>query len=384
MNGQQLFNQIDSLTEEYLRVWEDVCNIESPSRHKAGVDAVGKYFSDMAAARGWEVEIFSHAVSGDVVCITMNPTAKGEMVCISGHMDTVHPLGSFGSPAVRIEGDRIYGPGVTDCKGGIVAGFLAMDALSRLGFSDRPVRLLLQSDEEVSSMPSNKETIGYICRKAEGATAFLNLENDKGHGNLCLARKGIVTFDFTVHGVAGHSSRCAIEGANAILEAAHKIIELEKIKDNDGLTCCCSVISGGTVPNTIPDFCRFQANVRFANTVQYEWMCQKAKEVAETVFVPGCRTALETSTFRVAMEEEERNRDLLARMNRIYREVGLPEMGAEMNTGGSDAADVASCGIPCVDSIGVYGEKIHSVNEWASIPSLAKSAKYIASAIAWL
>ena len=384
MNAEKLFNEIDLLAEEYLGIWADVCNIESPSHHKAGVDAVGKYFSEMAAARGWAVETLPQTVSGDVVCITMNPTAEGEPVCISGHMDTVHPLGSFGNPAVRIEGERICGPGVADCKGGVVAGFLAMDALHRLGFSSRPVRLLLQSDEEVSSMPSNKETINYIGQKAKGATAFLNLENYKGKGNLCLVRKGIVTFVFTVQGIAAHSSRCATDGANAILEAAHKIIELEKIKDNAGLTCCCSVITGGTVPNTIPDRCQFQANVRFATTEQYEWMCKKAKEVAETVVVPGCKTTLEVSSFRVAMEEETRNFDLLARMNRICREVGLPEMGAEMNTGGSDAADVSACGIPCVDSIGVYGEKIHSVDEWASIPSLAKSAKYVASAIAWL
>ena len=180
MNAEKLFHEIDLLAEEYLRVWEDVCNIESPSHHKAGVDAVGKYFSDMASTRGWTVETLPQTVSGDVVCITMNPTAEGEPVCISGHMDTVHPLGSFGTPAVRIDGDRICGPGVADCKGGVVAGFMAMDALHRLGFSSRPVRLLLQSDEEVSSMPSNKETINYISQKAQGATAFLNLENYKG------------------------------------------------------------------------------------------------------------------------------------------------------------------------------------------------------------
>ena len=68
-----------------------------------------------------------------------------------------------------------------------------------------------------------------------------------------------------------HSSNCATAGANAICEAAHKIIELEKIKDKHGLTCNCSVISGGTTVNTVPGHCEFKANVRFATQEQQAW-----------------------------------------------------------------------------------------------------------------
>ena len=84
---------------------------------------------------------------------------KKPPIALSGHMDTVHPIGIFGSPAVRREGDRLYGPGTMDCKGGIVAGLLAMDALARSGYTDRPVMMLLQSNEEIGSGRNNKEPI---------------------------------------------------------------------------------------------------------------------------------------------------------------------------------------------------------------------------------
>lgn len=383
MDIKRVFSEIDALREEYTSVWEEACSIESPTAYKEGVDAVGNYFAERARARGWEVEVFEHAISGNVVCITMNPNAKGGLICLSGHMDTVFPVGSFGSPAVKIEGEKIYGPGVTDCKGGIVAGFLAMDALRRCGFDARPVRLLLQSDEEVGSNPSQKQTIGYICQQAKDAVAFLNLE---GHSypssQVCIQRKGIATFTFAVTGVEAHSSNCATNGANAIAEAAHKIIELEKLKDKDGLTCNCGVISGGTVVNTVPGYCEFKANVRFATQEQLEWVKEHMQRVADTVFVKGCTTEVTLSGYRVAMERVERNLALVEKINRIFAANGLSELAPAKRKGGSDAADVTAAGIPCVDSIGVGGGSIHSPDEYAYLASLAESAKRIAAVVA--
>lgn len=377
-----LFFEIDALYEKYLKIWEDVCNIESPTDYKSGVDAVGEYFANMARGRGWQVEVFEQPVSGNVVCITMNPDAKGRMICLSGHMDTVHPIGAFGTPAVRIEGDRIYGPGVVDCKGGLVVGFLAMDALDRAGFRDRPVRLLLQSDEECGSRYSKKATINYICDRAKGAEAFFNLEGHSlGKNALCLQRKGIINFEFTVHGVAGHSSQCATIGSNAILEAAHKIIELEKFKDANGLTCCCSLINGGVAPNTIPDICVFSTNVRFATQEQADWITDYVGKLAAQTTVPGCSCTVKIVSTRKAMELVDRNLDLFNRMNEIYEKNGMKPFCYVAGAGGSDAAEVTCSDIPAIDSIGAEGGKIHTTDEFGLLRSLEYMAKKIAIAI---
>ena len=381
MKCDKIFEAIDALNPDYVKVWEDVCNIESPTKYKAGVDACGEYFAEMARARGWKVEYFRQPVAGDVVDITMNPDSDAKPIIFSGHLDTVHPVGSFGTPAVKIEGEKMFGPGVCDCKGGAVAAMLAMDALDKCDFRARPVKLILQTDEEVSSMISNKATIGYMCARALESVAFLNLE---GHteGKACLQRKGTITFTFTVEGIEAHGSNCATAGANAILEAAHKIIELEKLKDKDGLTCNCGVISGGSVPNTVPGYCEFKANVRFANSDQLAWVRNYVKEVAATVYVPGCKTMVNDPPGRVAMEYSEKNVALLARMNEIFVENGIPTLEAAARKGASDAADVTAAGAACVDSIGVRGGKIHSPDEFAYIDSLAESAKRLAAVAA--
>ena len=379
-----IFNEIDRLFPEYVTFWEDICNIESPSAHKEGVDAVGQYVANAAKTRGWKVEFFPQPIAGDVVCITMNPDAKGTPISLSAHMDTVHPLGTFGTPAVRIENGIIYGPGVLDCKGGIPEAFLAMDALDRCGYRERPVLLLLQSDEEVGSSLSNKATIGYICEKAVGSAAFLNLEQQSGN-RLCVARKGIINYTFKIHGVEAHASSCATSGSSAILEAAHKIIELEKLKDAEGLTCSCGVIAGGSVPNTVPGYCEFKANIRFATADQLEWVREHVKTIADTVYVKGCTCELVQTSFRVAMEEKPVNLALVDQINAAFARADLSPFSSCRFTGGSDAADVTAYGkTPCVDNLGVRGKRLHSPEEQAEIESLREMAKRLAAIIYYL
>ncbi len=371
MTKELLRAQIESLYDEYVKILEDVCNIESPTDYKVGVDAVGDYFAEKALGLGFDVEYFRHEKAGNALCITMNPEATGEPISLSGHMDTVHAVGSFPTPAVKIENGNIYGPGTCDCKGGIVVGLLAMHALRNLGYKARPVQLLLQSEEENNSRLSEKGTINFICQKAKNSVAFLNLEGHApGESDATLERKGIITFTFEVTGKEAHSASCAEMGANAIADAAYRIIELEKIKDPDGLTCNCGVISGGTVANTVPGKCVFKANVRFATKEQHDYICEYVQKVADMEFVKGCTCRVDQSVGRVAMELNERNLKLLDKINTILGNNGIDKLTRVKRKGGSDAADVTAYGIPCIDSVGIGGGYIHSKNEYADLSEL--------------
>lgn len=375
MDKELFLNEIEKLYDEYVKIFEDVCNIESPTDYKAGVDAVGDYFARKAQNLGFSVEYFRHEKAGNALCITMNPEATGESISLSGHMDTVHALGSFGTPAAKIENGMIYGPGTCDCKGGIVAAFLSMHVLQNLGFKDRPVQLLLQSDEEQGSHPSDKGTINFICEKAKNSAAFLNMEGHAPGANIgVLERKGIITFTFEITGKEAHSSICAEMGANAIADAAYRIIEMEKVKDPQGLTCNCGVISGGTVPNTVPGRCVFKANVRFATKQQENWIRDYVQKVADMEFVKGCSCTVDRPKGRKAMEICQRNVDLFKKINKILKNNELPELTMEKRKGGSDAADITAYGIPCIDSIGIGGGYIHSFDEYAVLEELKIAA----------
>ena len=382
MDHQTLFEEIDRLSPAYLRVWEDVCNIESPTDYKVGVDAVGSYLIARAKTLGWDVDVFEHHASGNCITITMNPNATLPPIALSGHMDTVHPLGLFGTPPVRIEGDKIYGPGVTDCKGGVVASLLCMEALQNCGYTGRPVRLILQSDEEGGSRMSNKETVEYMARSARDCVAFLNTEGG-AKGFLTVARKGIARYRFEIRGIAAHSSLCPT-GASAVAEAAHKIVELEKWKDLDGITCNCGLINGGTTSNTVPAECCFVADIRYKTADEREEVDRRVKEIAETSYVAGTSCKISPFSHRVSMELNERNLDLFRRISDIYDQVGLPHVEPRLSMGGSDAADMTAHGIPALDCFGVRGDLIHSKDEFAYIDSLAESAKLQGAVVLYL
>lgn len=374
----ELFQRIDGLEEEYLDFLVDICRIESPSEHKPGVDAVAEYFVEKARARGWKTEVLEQPVSGNAVCITMNPDVQAQSVVFSGHMDTVHPVGFFGETPVTTDDEKMYGPGVADCKGGLAAAFCAMAALEDLGFRARPVKLILQSDEEVGSRFSNKETVRFMAEKAKDCVAFLNCEPHTP-GKATIARKGICRYEFEVTGKAAHGSHC-YNGVSAIREAAYKIIALEALKDRSGVTCNCGLIQGGTAVNTVPDRCVFSVDVRFLNRQQEQEAEAFMQQIAQKAFVEGSSCKLTRLSRRCTMERTERNEALLEKLNAIYAQEGLTQLTGVQSNGGSDAADMTGYGIPCLDSFGIHGGPIHSRDEWAYLHGLSLSAKYLASA----
>ena len=374
---QKVFDKLDQLEERYIKIWEEFCLIESPTDYKEGVDNASDYIVQIAEKFGCRIERQKQNVSGDCICITMNPDLDEAPVCLSGHVDTVHPVGLFKSPVVRFEGNKIFGPGAGDCKGGIVACLYAMEALYSEGYNRRPIKLILQSDEETSSAGSNKTTIDYMCECAKDAVAFLNCEPNTS-GTVMLKRKGIAKYSFNVTGKAVHASRC-FSGISAIAEAAHKIIELEKYKDEHGITASCGLISGGTKINTVPENCNFKVDFRFSNSDELSKVNEIAKKVAETSYIEGTTCELTLESLRDAMELTDKNIRLLDKVNDIFEKTGLPTLTYRATTGGSDAAYTTQRGIPTLDSLGVMCGGIHSKDECAILSSLKEAARRIAA-----
>ena len=377
-----VFQEAQRLAEKYLSFWVDICNIESYTSDKEGVDAVGAYFIRHASALGYEVDILKEDVSGDAITLTMNPEVNAPSICLSGHMDTVFPRGIFGEVPTRVEGDIIYGPGVCDCKGGLVVAALAMEALGRCGYKARPIKLILQSDEELSSMPSKKRTVEYMAKMAKGCTAFINLEGHS-HGYHIIERKGIRRYEIDIFGKAAHSSKPHL-GINAIVEASGKIAALSAWTPPEGVTVNVGTIQGGNAANTVAQHCQFVVDIRYVDPIQIEEIEAFLQTIVSKEFLEGTKSTLKLRSERVAMPRDKKNELLLERLNEAYARAELSPVLAGKAAGGSDAADMSARGIAAVDNVGAEGGRIHSTDEFAKIPSLLENAKRIIAAALYL
>lgn len=75
---QDLFAVIDKLNNKYCDIWEQICNIESPTNCKKGIDEVGGFLIELAKKHGWLVETLELDTAGNPICITTNPDAAAE------------------------------------------------------------------------------------------------------------------------------------------------------------------------------------------------------------------------------------------------------------------------------------------------------------------
>ena len=382
MEHLKVFEAVEQLEAKYIRIWEEMCTIESPTTFKEGVDAVGNYCCKIAEEFGWKVEKQQEPVSGDPICITMNPDSNEQAICLSGHMDTVHPVGSFGTPAVRMDDTYIYGPGVRDCKGGIVAALMIMEALQKCGYTKRPIKLILQSDEENSSATSQKRTVDFMEKMAKGCLAFFNLESLLP-GKVTVQRKGIMKYRFEITGEAGHAGKCYMY-TSAIREAAHKIVDIENWKEKDGITCNVGTITGGTGINVVAENCTFQVDVRFVDEATRMQIAEFMQQVADKSYVKGSSCKLTLVSMRPAMPKSAANDALVESINEIFQKTGLPVLEPTAVPGGSDCSDLVTRGIVGLDSLGIEGTDSHSLKEKAELASLVRCGKRMCAVLWYL
>lgn len=376
MDMDRLFKECERLNEKYLSFLIDICNISSKSDDKAGVDAVCDFCASFAREMGYEVKVEKINGSGNVMSATLNPDASDKAVCMSAHMDTVHPEGLFG---IKRVGDKLIGPGTYDCKGGIAVGFLVMEALKNCGYTASPVKMILQSDEEVQSLSSNLRTVEFMCEEASGARAFFNLEG-RIAGKITTSRKGILRYKYDITGIPVHAGTY-FGGASAVREAAHKVLAIEEKSAVGGITYNCGIIKGGTVMNTVPENCTVCMDIRIRTEADIKEAVENLFAVGDTVFVEGTHTVTSKVSSRPPMERTEANADLFADILAASRKYGLGEFEENSVTGGSDAAYTTIAGIPTVDDMGPLGGDYHTTDEWIDIPSISGSGKIIAAYI---
>lgn len=358
----------------------DLVDIDSNSHDKAGTDRVAD------AMRGWlladDIEATHHAdaAEGDVLLARLpGIDASQAPVVLMGHRDTVFPKGTVEQRPWRVEGDRGYGPGVSDMKSGLVLQCFVLMALRRMAPLPFPVLGLFTADEEIGSQRGRIA----IEAHARGARAAFNAEPGRVSGNLVTARKGGANFVIDVAGRAAHAGMNHADGASAIEALARKIQALHALTDYDaGITANVGLVSGGMSSNTVAPSAQGKLDVRFCTLEQREALFARIREIVAAPGVPGT-VATVTQTSEFLPLEPQWSEALLARYQASAGQIGFAVEG-EFTGGCSDAGFTASLGIPTLCGVGPVGAKAHTDQEYCCLDTLVPRAQALLHTIAAL
>ncbi|GJD49785.1 Carboxypeptidase G2 [Methylobacterium crusticola] len=341
--------------------------VESPTDAPDGVNRMMDLVAGEADAAGLACErVPGRDGLGDSLVLRAGPRTEAPGVLVLSHLDTVHPLGTLARDLpVRVEGERLYGPGVYDMKGGAWLAFQAFLAAARGGAARRPLAFLFTGDEEIGS----PTTRGLIEAWGRRSAAVLVTEPARDGGKVVTGRKGVGRFDVHVEGRPAHSGSRHPDGRNAIREAARLILEIEAMTDyGRGITTTVGTIAGGTAQNVIPQHCRFSVDLRVV-TAQDGRDC--AARLLALAAAPDFRVAVAGGMNRPPYGPEAS-----AGLYAQARDLARAELGAELGAvpltgGGSDGNFTAALGIPTLDGLGIDGDGAHTLHEYALIPSIA-------------
>ena len=358
--------------------------VNSGSRNLAGLERMADLLVDAFAAlpglirleRPARVEAVDPAgrtveiEHGRHLHLTVRPTAPVQLL-FTGHMDTVFAADHAFQQTRWLEDGVLNGPGVADMKGGISVMLAALKAVEASPYADRlGYEVVINSDEEVGSSAS----AALLAQAAAGKRAALTYEPAAlPDGTLAGARPGSGNFTITVHGRSAHAGRNPQDGRNALLAAADLALQLDRLK-RDGLTVNPSRIEGGSPSNVVPDLAILRVNLR-PRTPQIE--AEAKREIDEAVAAVSAardvRIELNGSFGRPPKPLTPEAEALFNLVKQAGADLGQA-ISWQPSGGVCDGNNIAACGVPVVDTMGVRGGKIHSMEEFLIVESLSERA----------
>lgn len=351
--------------EEMAHLLAEIVQIESPSDHPPGVQALAARLGQPLTALGLEVEQLPVPGAGPI--LRARTPGASRRVMLLGHLDTVWPLGTAAARPPRREGDRLSGPGVYDMKGGLVVVLYALQALQQSGRA-APVTVFFTPLEEVDCGPYR----AVMEAEMKASAAVLDFEPAWPGGAVKTARKGSGSYVLTARGIASHAGADLSRGANAILELAAQCLEVSGFTDPArGVSANVGVVRGGLRPNVVPDHAAAEIDVRFRTWADGQALAERLRALRPRD--PRVRLGLEGGLHYPPLERTSAVAGVYAAAREVAREMGMDL--EEVSTGGaSEVSFAGALGLPALDGLGPDGDGAHALDEHVLVSSLPTRA----------
>lgn len=352
---------------------EHLAIAESPSLEPETQREPFAILADELQSLGFDVSRVVGEAVGDHLKARPAGSESGPYQLLLGHMDTVWPTGTIDEMPVRIDDDRLSGPGVYDMKGGLVQMLFALRALRERELRPSVAPLVfINTDEEIGSRESGQE----IHELAKGAVRALVTEPSFGpSGRLKTARKGVGRYTVHIKGKASHAGIEPERGISAILEASHQVQRLFELNDHErGITVNVGTIDGGLRPNVVAPEVTAVVDARVLSAQDGQSVDRAIHGLEPTQ--EGITIEIEGGFGRPPLERTERNRELWEAARTAGGELGIPL--DEATVGGASDGNITSLYTATLDGLGPVGEGAHAPHEYVSISQMPERSALLA------
>jgi glutamate carboxypeptidase len=359
-----------------LRAWVEC---ESPTWDAAAVERMLDLAAREMSIMGASIErIAGRQGFGGCVRATFPHPRRGEPgILIAGHLDTVHPVGTIEKLKWRREGNKCFGPGIFDMKGG---NYLTLEAIRQLArahlATPLPITVLLTPDEEVGT-PSTRDLVEAEARRNK---YVLVPEPGRPNNGVVTGRYAIARFNLEATGRPSHAGSTLSSGRSAIREMARQILIIDGMSSDD-CTFSVGIVHGGQWVNCVATTCSGEALSMAKRQADLD------RAVERMLALSGASNEV---TFKVTRgvtrpvwEPDAGTLGLYEKARAVAASMGL-ELPHVSVGGGSDGNFTGAMGIPTLDGLGVRGADAHTLNEHIEIASLAERGRLMAGLLATL
>lgn len=357
---------------QFMKTLEMLVNMDSGSDDKEGLAAKQAVLMKMFKDLGGEVTAIPTRAPHEgfnSVMATWKGKGKAKILLLN-HYDTVWPKGEAAKRPFRVDEKGVArGPGVYDSQSNLAAMQAVMDMLiNKLKTRDFAVITLLCNPDEEIFNPGSQALIKEVAARHD--VAYSMDGGGPGGGRLTVSCRGIGKAILTVKGVESHSGGAPEKGRNAGYELAHQILQLRDLSDKEKNTNLnWNMGSFGSKINVIAGSAKAEADVRVADTAEYDRIEKVANERIKNKLIPDCEVTFTLQRFSPPFAPNKKTDDLFAKIAALYKN----EMGKDLSAFRSQStmeSTFTSQVTTAIDAFGVGGTGPHSLKEGVEVSNI--------------
>ncbi|WP_136163261.1 M20/M25/M40 family metallo-hydrolase [Sphingomonas flavalba] len=381
--------------ERNVALLEKLVNVNSGTLNLPGVTEVGAMVKPELDALGFEtrwVPMAEAKRAGHLIAVHKG-NGRGKRLLLIGHLDTVFEKDSPFQTFTR-KGDKGEGPGASDDKGGVVVMLAALRAMKAAGtLKNADIEVVLTGDEEDvgDPIPLARRDLIEAGKRADAALDFEGLSVVDGKDMGSIARRSSTSWTLTVTARGGHSSGIfsTSAGNGAVYEMARIIDTFRRELPEPNLTFNVGLVLGGAQAaldgqgirgtaagksNIIAEQAIARGDMRTLSNAQTERVRARMQAIVDQPLA-GAKATIRFEEGYPAMAPTDGNRALLATLNGVNRDLGLPEQAPldPLKRGAGDIAFVAA-DVAGLVGLGPSSEGDHAPGETVDLGSFERQA----------